>query len=91
MFFINTPYTLTFKGNLDLTDADSITIYHDDPIYNNTSQWSATAVNKNIYFSISETDINRRGTYTFQVVAVIGGLTRRTGYARITFEKSIFQ
>lgn len=91
MPFINTPYKLTIKTNLDLTTATSIIIFHDDPVYNNHSQWTGTADKKNVVFNIDENDIPRKGTYTFQVEAVIGGLTRRTGFGQVTFEKSMFQ
>lgn len=92
MYWILTPYRLIVRTNIDLSTASSLTILTDDPIYENQHSWTATADGKNAYFDISETEIERKGTYKMQLIAVIDGVTRRSNnYFSVTFEKSQFQ
>lgn len=92
MYFILTKYRLIVRTNIDLSTASSLKILTDDPYYENTHEWTAMASGKNAYFDISETEIERRGTYKMQLIAVIDGVTRRSrDYFSVTFEKSIFQ
>ena len=88
MFFILTPYTLTVQTNLDLSTATSLVINYRGS-YREAGSWIPTASGNNAVLNISDTLIDRRGTYRIQLEATIGGLLRRSSFASITFEKPL--
>lgn len=85
MYFINTDYTLRIKTNLNLSAATELVINYTGP-FKDPGQWSATADGKDAVYDLT---VTRPGIYKMQLVAVIGGLTRRTGYISATFERPI--
>lgn len=88
MFFILTPYRLVLKTNLVLTTATSIVIKYKGPYYE-SGQWTATAELKDAVFEISDTLIDRKGTYKMQVIAVIDGEIKRSTFTSVYFGKSL--
>lgn len=88
MFFILTPYRLTVKSNLTLTSATSLVINYKGP-YKEDGTWAPTADGQNAVFEISDTLIDRRGTYKCQLEAIIGGVLKRSSFFNITFERPL--
>lgn len=88
MHFINTAYRLKINTNLDLSGATSLIIKYTGPFYT-SGEWVATADGKIAYFDITDLTIDRTGIYKMQLVAVIDGQTKRTGFISATFEKPL--
>lgn len=86
MFFILTPYRLVLKTNLLLSTATSLVIKYTGPYYE-SGEWLATADGKDAVFNISETLIDRRGTYKFHLEAEIAGEPKRSSFVSVTFLK----
>lgn len=83
-FFINTPYRLVIRTNIDLSSATSITVKYNGPYYE-AGEWPATAEVKNAIVNINDTLIDRRGTYKIQVITEIDGDINRSSFASINF------
>lgn len=83
-YFINTPYRLVVRTNIDLSAATDLVIQYRTP-YGRNGEWVANAEGNNAVFNIGSSNITQRGTYKMQVEAVIDGSVRRSSFASLTF------
>lgn len=88
MYFTETPYQLTIITNLDLTAATSLRLLYTTS-NRESGEWAPTASGLNALYQIKATDVMKRAVYKFQLIAVIGGVTKRSNYMQLTFESHL--
>lgn len=89
MRFTETPYNLTIPTNLDLSTATSLILRYTTS-KRTSGEWIPTANGFIANFQITDTTVlGSTVVYTLQLIAVIGGVTKRSNFMRLTFEKPL--